>query len=387
MPCVRRPLGHCGRSATDLGRLSTLRATSRAGVISPRCRATIDLEVADAAVQPFRRGVNVMFSAGLKDPFLVGNAIRPLPGRWSLSVLVVAIVVGCSGCASSDGSPAASTPSTSMLITPPASSVVTAATQVESTAVLPVIDAADGDPLVTFGIRPYGLTDYWRPLDLQQIYLYPDGRVIEVVLDGTYDDELRPLLLRQFDVDDDEVVRVAALAQTAGLIGGGMQPLLPLPEGAQVEDGAQFMFSAKLDGLQTARAVDQLEVSPEWDEGARGDFAALMRAMRSLIDDTATGDPGIPVRRWVIASAPLRQAETDDEPAAWTGPDLATVEWTKPSGGAWCSIVDVDDWPIARREREDWKLVIDQRQITRRPLLPHESGCDDVEVWRDLLQA
>lgn len=274
-----------------------------------------------------------------------------------------------------------------MSTTTRAPSAVTAATAADSTVVLPDIDRADDEPLVTFGIRPYGLTDYWRPLDLQQIYLYPDGRVLEVVLEGAYEDELRPLLFRQFDVDDDEVVRVAALAQVAGLTGGGMQPLLPLPEGAQVQDGAQFVFTAKLDGVQTARAVDQLEVSPEWDEGARGDFAALMRAMRSLIDDTASVDADISVMRWVIASAPLRQAEADDEPTAWTGPDLATIEWTKPADGAWCSIVDVDDWPIARSEREDWRLVIDQRQITRRPLLPHESGCDDIAGWRDLLGA
>lgn len=334
-----------------------------------------------------KEGVEVVFSAGVNDSFGGDRALSPLRARWLRSVVAVAVVVGCFGCASSTGSPASSPPSTLTMTTTPVPSAVTVATAAETTTVLPVIDAADGDPLVTFGIRPYGLTDYWRPLDLQQIYLYPDGRVIEVVLDGTYDDELRPLVLRQFDVDDDEVVRVAALAQTAGLIGGGTQSMLPLPEGAQVQDGAQFVFSAKLDGVQTVRAVDQLEVSPEWDEGARGDFAALMRAMRSLIDDTTSGDPGTPVKRWVIASAPLRQAEADDEPAAWTGPDLATVDWTKPAGGAWCSIVDVDDWPIARRESEDWKLVIGQRQITRRPLLPHESGCDEVEVWRDLLRA
>lgn len=61
---------------------------------------------------------------------------------------------------------------------PPASSTLTTEAPV-TVAVLPVIDPSDPEPMVTFGIRPYGETAYFSPDDLQQFYLYPDGEVIE----------------------------------------------------------------------------------------------------------------------------------------------------------------------------------------------------------------
>ncbi len=69
----------------------------------------------------------------------------------------------------------------------------------------------------------------------------------------------------------------------------------------------------------------------------------------------------------------------------WSGPDLDTIDWQRINNGADCAIVNVANWPLGRAERDDHMVVLDQRHITRRPLLPHESTCNDVAPWRTLL--
>ncbi len=66
------------------------------------------------------------------------------------------------------------------------------------------------------------------------------------------------------------------------------------------------------------------------------------------------------------------------------GTDLATLDWELIDGGAECVIEVIGDWLLSRAEREDWRIVLDGRQITRRPLLPHESTCGDVAEGRAL---
>jgi hypothetical protein len=145
-----------------------------------------------------------------------------------------------------------------------------------------------------------------------------------------------------------------------------------------------MVFSAKLDGVATARAVDQLISDPAWNrEGDRAVYQELFDAIEHV---RTTGDRVVvPFERWAIVSVPVEDDEPDDPPSVWSGPDLDTLDWEPIDGDAKCAIVDIDDWPISRAEREDWSLVLDERQVTRRPLLPHESTCQDVADMRALL--
>lgn len=264
------------------------------------------------------------------------------------------------------------------------SSATTTTEAAATTQVSPAVDRNDPDPIVTVGYRPYGSTEWWPPHDLQQLYLYPNGSVIHVLLGGDYPDDERPLQLIRFEIDTDDLVDVVSRAEAAGLVGGGMQQLVPLPQGAQVHGGGQAVFTAKLDGLQTARIFDQLVSVPAWNrDGDRAAFDALYSAIMDVSDGTDRENQ--PFDRWVIVSAPIDEAEPDDDVSVWTGPDLSTIDWQPIGNEAMCAIVESAEWSIAREEREDWKLVFDQRHITRRPLLPHESTCADVADWRSLL--
>jgi hypothetical protein len=290
------------------------------------------------------------------------------------------LLCAMAACSSSPGSAPSSSPATQP--TPVPSSTVT-----ETVATIPVppaIDPNDPDPIVTFGYRPYGETEYWPPHDLQQIYLYPNGSVVQVLLGGDDSDGDRPLQLYRFDIDLDDLIKVVSRAEAAGLVGGGMQQLVPLPPGAQVVDGGQAVFTAKRDGLQTARIVDQLVSDPSFNrDGERATYTQLYFAIMAV--GGGTDRDSQPFDRWVIVSAPIDPAEPDDDASTWTGPDIDTINWHPIDNGAKCAIVENAEWPITRDEREDWKLVIDQQHITRRPLLPHESTCAEVADWRSLL--
>src|ERR1043165_2945268 len=127
-----------------------------------------------------------------------------------------------------------------------------------STSTTVALDRDDPRPLLTMGSRIYGPTDYWQPQDLADVYVYPDGTVIRVTLAGSDTDETRALQLRGVSVDDRQVRSLIALADAAGLTGSGLQPLLPLPDGEQVQDGGARVFTARHGDDQTSRAVDQL---------------------------------------------------------------------------------------------------------------------------------
>ncbi|HEY0518851.1 MAG TPA: hypothetical protein VGC84_05105, partial [Ilumatobacteraceae bacterium] len=86
--------------------------------------------------------------------------------------------------------------------------------------------------------------------------------------------------------------------------------------------------------------------------------------------------------RWAIVSKGGVGLISDPN-QEWTGPDLSTLAWV--DVGVKCAVIDRADWPITVGERRVPHLVLDGREITRRPLLPHESGCDDVAAFRQLL--
>ncbi len=132
-----------------------------------------------------------------------------------------------------------------------------------------------------------------------------DGSAIEVVLTGDDSDTERRLQLDRFDIDSDALAEIITLAGAAGLKGGGMRALVEAPDGAQVQDGGQVVFSAKLDGVAAARAVDQLVSDPAWNR--EGDRAAYQAPFDAIEDVGTTGDrAAVAFERWAIVSAPLK---------------------------------------------------------------------------------
>jgi hypothetical protein len=253
---------------------------------------------------------------------------------------------------------------------------------VQNTVANPRLDPTDPRPVLTLGFWAYGPVEYWRPQDLVDVYVYPDGRVIRVTLDGVGD--TRALQFHVLSVDQPDLRALMSLADAAGLTGGGLQPMVPLPENVQVEDGGAAMFTARDGNVVTARAVDQLSTDGAYAVGERIAFSNLLAALAPWCclprDDMAVE----PFTRWVIVSsgggslAPYPEQE-------WTGPDLSTLAWVDLGSDVRCAVIDRADWPLTLNERRVPHLIFDGRLITRRPLLPHENGCADVAAVRRVL--
>ena len=283
--------------------------------------------------------------------------------RLGLAWCLVATVVGCASV--DDGTRSAST------------SEVTAK-------VLAAVNPDDPRPVLTMGFWTYGPADYWRPKDLADVYIYPDGTVIRVALDGTDNTEARSLHFETLAIDSDQLLGLVSLADAAGLTGGGLQPMVPLPDGVQIQDGGAAVFTARHGDEQTARTVDQLSTDYSYTVGARIPFGHLLAALSPLCCEPRDDMTVQPFTRWAIVSAPGTGYSPYPE-QEWTGPNLDDLAWVDIGDDAKCAIVDRPDWPLTLNERRVPELVFGDRLITRRPLLPHEHTCDDVAAVRQLL--
>ena len=280
--------------------------------------------------------------------------------RRLLTVCVLATLVGC------DASAGRVQPSTLSEPTTASSTVI------------------DPRPVLTMGSWPYAITDYWRPHDLADVYIYPDGTVIRVVLEGADTDAPRSLRAEQFTIDQTQLSDVISVARSAGLNGGGLQPTVPLPPGVQVQDGGATVFTFRDGDIETARAVDQLSSDGSYAVGVRLPFVQLLTALSPLCcvprDDLTVQ----PLTRWGIVSVPGQGNEPYPE-QEWTGPNLAGLTWVDIGHDVKCAIYVRADWPLALNERHLPLIMLNGRVITRRPLLPHEHDCNDVATTRDLL--
>jgi hypothetical protein len=253
------------------------------------------------------------------------------------------------------------------------------------------IDRNDPRPVLTYGSYAYGMADYFPPVDQQTLYVYPDGTMIRIDIAGPVMTTPQPLRATTFHVDDAELRRLLRLADATGLDGtgpGGMEPQVSLPAGAQVMDGGYALFTRRSGDTFTARFVDQLGASPEYDGAApRSAFAALHDALwKHMLSDTPTDH--VPLTRWAIVARD-GSATAPQQGQAWTGPTLASLTWTDISTAEHpstrCSIITKASWPIAPGEESSVPLVVDGAVVSRRPLLPHEHTCADVAATRALL--
>jgi hypothetical protein len=248
------------------------------------------------------------------------------------------------------------------------------------------IDRSDPRPVLAFGYWNYAHPDYYQPKDLQTVYVYPDGTVIRVMLDGNGTNDRSRLVSETFTIAESRVDALLALADEARLNGGGMQPFLPLPEGRQVQDGGSAVFLERNNDVETARVIDQL--SQEEDEppgGERVSFARLFSAVAALLCcETYPDLVRAEFNRWAIVSAPALGNQPYPE-QTWSGPDLASLSWVDIGNDSKCVVIDRQSWTLPLSERREPQIIIDDRIITRRPLLPHETDCTAVARTRQLL--
>lgn len=248
----------------------------------------------------------------------------------------------------------------------------------------PVSSNADSAPVLTMGFQPVGEAAYYPAADQQDLYVYPDGSALRLRLSGSHADNERSLEFEWLRLGPRELEDAKAAARFAGLVGGGAQPTLPVPAGVQVQGGSVARFTARLDDEVTVRSVEQLLASTASNlEGERAKFRALADILHPVLNGLPSETSS--VDRWVVISTPVPEAEPDDMSTVWTGPEPDELRWTEIGNGARCAIVGVVGWSFQRAERQEPRVVLDRRQLSRRPLLPHESTCDDVAEWRELL--
>ena len=170
-------------------------------------------------------------------------------------------------------------------------------------------------------------------------------------------------------------------ADRAGLGDGTVLPVEPSPD--EVMDGGWTIVTRRSDQGVGQVIADQL--------GTEGLPAASQRRadLAELVGQIPLPEVGswheVPIDRWAVESAqPLEQLASVEWP--WPELDPNGLKWEFNKAGVRCAIVTVADgnWPYAYEEAMNLSGALTSG-IFRRPLLPHESSCDDVFAWRDAL--
>ncbi len=314
------------------------------------------------------------------------GSIRSWPCGAGLVGAALVAVASCSGAGA--GEPVSSELS-GITATPTGSDPSTSATRpsapIESSPAFSV-DPDDPRPAITYSYLSFQET-FGRPVDLAQFYVYPDGGVI-----GVTSPEIADPFYSAYELSSAEFDQLLSFVADVDLTGGGLQPEVPLPDGVDVVDGGNGVFVSRINGQLTARIIEQpSEVAfsedntvpdrLEYLEFSRA-FLPLSAQLRTAVDEDRDS---LPLDRWAIVSAPLGPRGDSDSDAIWTGPDLNLVDWHVINGASLCTIVVDASWPLDPPYAGN-SMVIDQRTVTRRPLLPHESTCDDIAEKRSVLE-
>lgn len=237
------------------------------------------------------------------------------------------------------------------------------------------LDAGDPHPWLTMRFWPYAIADYWQPVDLPNVTVYPDGTVLRVRLEPTGSDGDSHLVAERFAIPKATMNELYRQVVDAGLTGGGLQPLVPVPDGATVADGGRTAFTSTIEGVTTTRVLDQGGFGLEGD-AVRQQFEELQSALTPFLLASPTDLVEVPITAWAVLTEPAGD-RTPYEGQVWSGPDLDTLTWTAIEGMD-CAVVERSEWPLPIGERQVPEIVVDGRLVTRRPLLPGTAGCADV---------
>ena len=211
--------------------------------------------------------------------------------------------------------------------------------------------------------------------------MYPDGSVIRVVRESPSSRGDQRLVEQKFSISSDELASLVRRAVEAGLVGGGLQPMVEMPSGQSVLDGGRMAFTFRQRDEVTIRVLDQPGEAMQ-DGGARAAFDHLSSAFADLCCHPHAGQVDLPTDRWVIVEH--EAGATSETSPPWNGPDLSTLRFEEIDGYR-CAIVSLADWPLTLAERSLPELVLHDAVVTRRPLLPHESTCAQVVALRQQL--
>lgn len=245
------------------------------------------------------------------------------------------------------------------------------------------IDPAEERPLITLGSFPWAIPVINWPIDAHVIVLYADGRVIWL---REPPDSTGEVWAEQGRLTLQQVEALAELAAEAGLDEPGVQPSEPLPEsmvGAIMDGGYSMLTFRTASGVGVA-AVDQPGSSDGAADatGRRLQLEELSSAVWRSVRPASVETEPLPLTRWAVQSAgPMRTLDAERWP--WDDLDPGSLDWSFNEFGVRCAILDRDSWPYDVDERGDWDARVSG--IYRRPLMPHEQGCDDVFAWREEL--
>jgi hypothetical protein len=240
------------------------------------------------------------------------------------------------------------------------------------------------DPRPVLQIRNRGFIEDPNPiLDLSDLSIYPDGRVIRVRVDALQRHSITTLTAY---LDPKQIEEIMIAARRAGLVGTGRQRQL-LESEPSIIDGGSTIFVARSGEQVTAREILQLgnaRAGP--DDTERAAFDELHDELLFLYDEAMWSGDETRLDQWAVVSTPMIDREVRNDARQWTGPDLSTLTWEAINDSSQCAIVEHEGWSNKDRQRLAFEAVIDSRVVTWRPLLPHETGCSDVAELRVLLE-
>lgn len=228
--------------------------------------------------------------------------------------------------------------------------------------------------LLTIGMFGWDHPAIWLPRDLHTIVLYPDGTLTRIETRTSTSLAMYSTTLSAMQVDG-----LLAAADRAGLGDGLVLPTEPSPH--EVIDGGWTVFTRRSDHGVGRVLVDQVGAEDGKASNARRGTLAELVGMVPQRDEGVWQET--PIERWVVESAqPLTDLTAVDWP--WPEVDSSGLAWEYNSAGVRCTIVTKPNWEYTYEEASNNSGALTSGMF-RRPLLPGESGCDDVFAWREVL--
>lgn len=223
-------------------------------------------------------------------------------------------------------------------------------------------------PVLTLVSECFGPCAALQPPALPSVAVYPDGTTVTAQFqDGNQ------LTVRRGTVSPETVGDLRDLAEAADLKGDGVLPELRIPEDIGIADGGGSVFSLRLGEELATRNVPHLYEELDFNaDGLRAKYLRLQQALLAL----PAGEP------WEWSREALLVERIDRPPLAavpeWEGPDFRQQLAATDLGP--CAIT-ASLGPLTANStfERQYSLGDEVWTVVRRPLLPHEESCSDVD--------
>lgn len=231
-----------------------------------------------------------------------------------------------------------------------------------------VPDPTPSLPAVTLTFECFGECGFLQPPALPSVAVYPDGTTVTALFEDGNE-----LTMRQGAVSTATVAELRDLARAADLEGDGVMPELPLPDDIRIADGGGSVFSLRSGADVATRNVPHLYDSDDFNsDGLRAKYLQLQQALLAL-PEGETWD--WPQEALLVERLDRPPGATDPE---WEGPDFRQQLEDTPLGQ--CAITS-SLGPLTANSTFEREFSVDGEMwtVVRRPLLPHEGTCSDVD--------